>query len=229
VSPENHLIDLLPRRDRLSLLAMSEVVQLDAGAVLCEPGTPERHVYFPIDSFISLVTGPVDAPGLEVGMVGREGMLGERLVLGVDTIPLLAVVLGAGAARRIRASPFRRELARSRALQRVLSRYVYVLMAQLATSAACTRFHAVGPRLARWLLMSQDRAHADTFRLTHELLARMLGVRRVGITCAAVDLQRRGVIGYHRGDITVRDRALLESAACGCYDADRIAYDALLG
>src|SRR4029450_6383931 len=149
-------------------------------------------------------------------MVGREGMLGARLVLGVDTVPFHAVVQGAGRARRIRAAPFRRELARSKALQRTLGRYVYVLMAQLATSAACTRFHSVGPRLARWLLMSQDRAHSDSFHLTHEFLAYMLGVRRVGITGAAHDMQRRGLVQYRRGDITVLDRAGLEARACGC-------------
>ena len=115
------------------------------------------------------------------------------------------------------------------ALQRALNRYLYVLMAQLATSAGCTRFHSVGPRLARWLLMSQDRAHSDSFHLTHEFLAYMLGVRRVGITGAASDLQRRGLIGYHRGEITVLDRAGLEAAACGCYAADRHAYDRMLG
>jgi CRP-like cAMP-binding protein len=167
--------------------------------------------------------------GLEVGMVGREGMLGAGLVLGVGAMPFHAVVQGAGTARRIRAAPFQRELGRSRSLRRTVSRYLYVLIAQLATSSACTRFHAVGPRLARWLLMSQDRAHSGTFHLTHEFLAGMLGVRRVGITCAAGELQRRGVIAYHRGNITVLDRAGLEAAACGCYAADRVAYDGMLG
>lgn len=229
VSSENCLIGLLPRPDRLSLLDLSESVQLKLGAVLCEPGQPARDVYFPIDAFISLVRDVDGEPKLEVGMVGREGMLGARLVLGVDTIPLQGVVLGAGMARRIRAATFRRELVRSPALRRTLGRYVYVLMTQLATSAACTRFHAVGPRLARWLLMSHDRAPADSFHLTHELLADMLGVRRVGITCAAVELQRRGVIQYHRGDITVLDRTALERAACGCYAADRAAYNHVLG
>jgi len=226
---ENHLIAQLPRRSRAPLLAMCESVRLELGAVLCEPGEPARHVYFPIDSFISLVTAIEGEPGLEVGMVGREGMLGARLVLGVGTIPLHAVVQGAGTARRISAAPFRRELVRSKALQRIVGRYLYVLMAQLATSAGCTRFHSVGPRLARWLLMTQDRAHSDSFHLTHEFLGYMLGVRRVGITCAASELQARGLIGYHRGEITVLDRAGLEAAACGCYAADRDAYDQMLG
>jgi CRP-like cAMP-binding protein len=223
---ENQLINLLPRRDRVSLLAASESVQLDLGAVLCEPGQPTRHVYFPTSCYISLVSAIEGEPGLEVGMVGREGMLGAQLVLGVSAIPLHALVQGAGMARRISAARFRHALSASKALQLALNRYVYVLMAQLATSAACTRFHHVEPRLARWLLMTQDRAHSDSFHLTHEFLANMLGVRRVGITGAASDLQRHGLIRYHRGDITVLDRAGLEAAACSCYAADRRAYDA---
>jgi len=227
---ENHLIALLPRRSRAPLLAMCESVRLELGTVLCRPGEPTRHVYFPNDSFISLVTSVGgEPPGLEVGMVGREGMLGAQLVLGVGATPLHALVQGAGTARRIEAAPFRRELARSKALQRLLNRYVYVLMAQLATSAACTRFHSVGPRLARWFLMSQDRSHSESFHLTHEFLAYMLGVRRVGITCAASELQLQGLVRYHRGEITVLDRAGLEAAACGCYAADRHAYDRMLG
>ena len=226
---ENHLIALLARRDRMRLLAMAESVQLELGTVLCKPGEPTRHVYFPNDCFISLVTAIEGEPGVEVGMVGREGMLGAQLVLGVNAIPLHAIVQGAGTTRRIAAAPFRRELAASKTLQRALNRYLYVLMAQLATAAACTRFHSVGPRLARWLLMTQDRAHADSFHLTHEFLALMLGVRRVGITGAASDLQRRGFIGYHRGEITVVDRAGLKEAACGCYAADLRAYDRMLG
>jgi len=226
---ENHLIAQLPRRDRMRLLAVCEPVQLELGTVLCEPGEATRHVYFPNDCFISLVSAIEGEPGLEVGMAGREGMLGAQLVLGVNAIPLHALVQGAGTAQRVGAAPFRRELARSQAMQRVLNRYLYVLMAQLATSAACTRFHSVGPRLARWLLMTQDRARSDSFHLTHEFLAHMLGVRRVGITHAASDLQRRELIRYHRGEITVLDRAGLEASACGCYAADRHAYVRMLG
>jgi CRP-like cAMP-binding protein len=226
---ENHLIALLPRLDRVSLLAACESVQLDLGTVLCEPGETTRHVYFPNDCSISLVTAVQGEPGLEVGMVGREGMLGAHLALGVSAAPMHALVQGAGTARRVAAAPFRRALSGSKALHLALTRYVYVLMTQLATSSACTRFHHVGPRLARWLLMTQDRAHSDTFHLTHEFLAHMLGVRRVGITGAASDLQRHGLIRYHRGNITVLDRSGLEAAACGCYAADRRAYDATLG
>jgi CRP-like cAMP-binding protein len=226
---ENHLIAALPRRDRVSLLAACKPVQLALGALLCESGEPTRYVYFPDDCFISLVTAVEGEPGLEVGMVGREGMLGAQLALGVSAIPLHALVQGAGTAQRIGAAPFRRQLSGSRALRLALTRYVYVQMAQLATSAACTRFHNVEPRLARSLLMTQDRAHCDSFHLTHELLAHMLGVRRVGITGAASNLQRLGLIRYHRGHIKVLDRAGLEAAACSCYAADRRAYDTTLG
>jgi CRP-like cAMP-binding protein len=225
----NRLIAQLPRRDRVSLLAACEPVPLELGSVLCEPGKPTRHVYFPDEGFISLVTAIEGEPALEVGMVGREGMLGAQLVLGVGAAPLYALVQGAGTAQRMQAAPFRRELVRSQALQRMLNRYLYVLMAQLATAAGCTRFHGVEPRLARWLLMSQDRAHSDRFHLTHEFLAYMLGVRRVGITGAASDLQRRGLVHYRRGDITVLDRAGLEAAACSCYAADRDGYKRMLG
>ncbi len=225
---ENHLIELLPRKDRERLLAICEPVQLVLAEVLCERGEPTRHVYFPTEGFISLVTRIDTHPGLEVGMVGSEGMLGAQLALGVVIAPLRALVQGPGAAWRIGAGPFRRELARSAALQRSLDRYVYVLMAQLAASAACLRVHLIGPRLARWLLMSQDRAHADSFRVTHEFLAYMLGVGRVGITTAASALQRSGLIEYRRGDLTVLNRSGLESAACSCYAADRQSYAALL-
>ena len=226
---ENHLIALLPRKDRTRLLALCEPVTLTLAEVLCDPGKPVRHVYFPIDSFISLVTLLEGSPGVEVGMVGAEGMLGAELALGVSISPLHSVVQGPGMAWRIGAAAFRGELARNAALKRTLDRYVYVLMAQLADSAGCVRFHQIGPRLARWLLMSQDRAGADNFRVTQEFLGYMLGVRRVGITAAASALQRGGLIGYRRGDVTILDRKGLEAAACGCYAADRKAYAAQLG
>jgi CRP-like cAMP-binding protein len=162
-------------------------------------------------------------------MVGREGMLGTQLVLGVEAAPLHAVVQGAGAAWRAGAAEFSRELTRSAALQRMLNRYVYVTMTQLASAASCLRFHQIGPRLARWLLMSQDRAHSDNFHITHEFLAYMLGVRRVGITTAASILQREGLIKYRRGEIEVLNRRGLKAAACSCYAADREAYVNALG
>lgn len=225
---ENHLIELLPRADKARLLAICEPVQLVLSEILCEAGKPTRHVYFPTEGFISLVTLVPGHPGLEVGMVGREGMAGAQLALGIVTAPLRALVQGPGAAWRIGTAAFRQELARSTALQRSLNRYVYVLMSQLATSAACLRYHQIGPRLARWLLMTQDRADADTFHVTQEFLAYMLGVRRVGVTAAASALQRDGLIKYARGVLTVLDRSGLETAACSCYAADRQTYTDML-
>ena len=225
---QNHLIELLPKKARLRLLGICEPVELVMAQVLSEVGIPTRYVYFPTKGFISLVTPINGTPVLEVGMVGREGMLGTQLALGVRAAPLHALVQGPGAAWRIGAVPFCRELARSTELQRGLNRYVYVLMMQLASAASCLRFHKIEPRLARWLLMTQDRAHSDGFHITHEFLAYMLGVRRVGVTTAASVLQRGGLIEYHRGHIKVLSRRGLEAAACTCYAADRQAYAKML-
>ena len=227
-SSSNHLIDLLPRKDRLRFLGACEAVELPLAQVLCEPGKPTKYVYFPTDGFISLIAVVKGSPGVEVGMVGREGMLGVQLALGVATAPLHALVQGAGTAWRIGTKAFKAELAASPALQNELHRYLYVLMAQLAESTACVRFHQIGPRLARWLLMSQDRSRASSFVVTQEFLAYMLGVRRVGITAAAGALQRGGLIAYSRGKLTVLDRKGLEQAACGCYAADQKTYAELL-
>ena len=226
---QNHLIELLPSKSRSRLLAICEPVDLALGEVLSDAGLPTRYVYFPTVGFVSLVTSINGRPTLEVGMVGREGMLGAQLVLGVEAAPLHAVVQGAGAAWRIGRAEFSRELVRSSALQRGLNRYVYVTMMQLAAAASCLRFHQIGPRLARWLLMTQDRAHSDTFHITHEFLAYMLGVRRVGITTAAHALQHDGLIQYRRGEIQVLNRRGLKAAACSCYAADREAYIKVLG
>ncbi len=227
-SVENQLIERLPRSDRLRLIALCEPAELVLADVLYQPGDTTQHVWFPTDGFISLITVTEGHPGLEVGMIGREGMLGSNLALGVAISPLRALVQGPGMARRIGAAAFQAELARSAPLQRCVNRYLYVLMVQLAAATACLRFHQIGPRLARWLLMSQDRAHADHFHVTHEFLAYMLGVRRVGVTAAAGSLQRSGLIEYTRGALTVLDRAGLEAAACHCYAADRLSYSQTL-
>ena len=226
---ENQLIALLPRRDRAELLRECELVRLAPSMVLGMPGEITRHAYFPLDCAIALLTVNGSEPGLEVGLVGCEGMLGVQLVLGVSAVPLHALVQGAGMARRITAARFRRVLSASRALQRTLHGYVHVLMMHQATSAACTRFHRVEPRLVRWLLMTHDRGLSDSIHLTHEFLGHVLGVRRVGITGAARDLQRRGLIRYHRGLVTVLDRAGLEACACSCYAANLRAYEASAG
>lgn len=226
--PQNHLLELLPRADRLRFLSRCRSVDLVRNDVLCEAGVAPRHVYFPVDGFVSLLTPVADGSLLEVGLVGREGMLGAPLALGVSKSPWRALVQGQGAVWRIGAAAFRAELRASPALQRSLHRYLHVVMTQLATSIGCQRFHRIGSRLARWLLMTHDRAHADRFVVTHEFLAFMLGVRRVGITTAAAALQRRGLIAYARGNLEVLDRAGLEATACGCYAADLRAYRELL-
>ncbi len=215
---------MLPRADRKHLLALCEPATLVMAEVLCEPGEPLRQVCFPIDGTVALVTRLDHHPGLEVGMVGREGMLGAPLALGVLLSPLRAVVQGPGTAWRIGADAFVAELAHSAALRHVVHGYLAACMAQLAVSAACLRFHLIGPRLARWLLMRHDRAQVDHFAVTQEFLAQLLGVRRVGITTAAGGLQRQGLIQYHRGQLRVLDRAGLEAVACSCYAADRLAY-----
>jgi CRP-like cAMP-binding protein len=226
--PSNHLIQMLPRKDKLRFTAACDSVDLTLAQVLCEPGKPTQYVYFPTDGFISLIAVVKGSPGVEVGMVGREGMLGVQLALGVATAPLHGLVQGAGTAWRIGTRAFKAQLAASPALQNELNRYLYVLMSQLAESTACVRFHQIGPRLARWLLMSQDRSQSSSFEVTQEFLAYMLGVRRVGITAAASALQGNGLISYSRGKLTVLNRKGLEHAACGCYAADQKTYATLL-
>jgi CRP-like cAMP-binding protein len=225
----NRLVAALPRMERQRLLAGCAEVELTLGDVLCEPGERLRHVYFPLDGCISLLL-PVDGhANLDVELVGNEGVFGIHLALGVDSSPLLAVVQGSGAALRMSAASLRRELMHGAALSRKLDGYAYVLMAQLAQTAACNSFHALDVRLVRWLLMTHDRAHSDHFHLTHEFLAQMLGVRRVGVTNAAGLLQKRKLVRYSRGNITVLDRAGLEAASCGCYQAARDVYERVLG
>lgn len=229
VAPSNRLLAALPAKDRKAVIARCDDVQLNFGQVLDEPGGRIGHVYFPTDSYVSLVTRAAGEASLEVGLVGDEGMHGVSLALGIDVSPLHALVQGAGPALRLSAAAFRRECAARPTLQRAINRYLYVLMSQLAQTAACTRFHVIESRLARWLLMTQDRAHKDTFKVTHEFLAWMLGVRRVGVTAAASALQRRNLIAYTRGVVTVLNRSGLEAASCPCYQVNKSMYERMLG
>ncbi len=221
---ENHLIEMLPQNDRLRLLAICEAVPLTVPEVLCEAGVSVRHVYFPTEGWVSQVVTLDGHAGVQVGMVGREGMLGAHLALAVPGAPMRALVQASGAAWRCEADAFSSALVASQALQNCVARYLHVLMVQLSTSAGCLGFHLLAPRLARWLLMCHDRRQADRFHATHGLLAQVLGVRRVGVTVAAGALQRAGLIAYRRGEVTVLDRRGLEAVACTCYAADCKAY-----
>lgn len=215
----SHLIESLPSKPRKQLLDGCELIQLAFGTVLQEANQPIRQVYFPLSGFISRVTTLHGHPPLEMGLIGNEGMLGASLALGVELAPLRAVVQGSGSALRISSSLFCQQLSNAPALLSMLQRYIYVVMVQMSRSAACTHFHEIEPRLARWLLMTHDRAHADHFHLTHEFLADMLGVRRSGVSIAAAALQARGLISYRRGQISLLDRSGLEHASCACYAA----------
>ena len=216
----NSLLAALPRRDYQGLLPELEPVTLTYGEVLYQPGERIRHAYFPSECHVSLLLAVADK-ALEVCLVGREGMVGIGLAMGVEESPVRALVQGSGTALRMKAGPFRDALAGCPALQRELYRYAYAKLAQARQTAACNRFHSVSQRLARWLLMTRDRVRSDRFHLTHEFLADMLGVRRAGVTGAAATLQRHKLIEYRRGDIAILDGRGLAAAACPCYEVVR--------
>lgn len=223
VSPavfSNALIASLPRKEQRRLLAALEPVELSVGAVLCDPAERQRDVYFPLSGCISLAASVSGHPPMDMVLIGSEGMLGLQLELGMgNDVPMLGVVKCAGSALRMPAARLRRQLALNPSLARAMDRQLFVLQANTARTAACTNFHDVQSRLARWLLMTHDRSHADHFHLTHELLADMLGVQRSAVTIAAGAIQKAGVISYSRGEIHVVDRAGLEAMSCECYRA----------
>ena len=225
----NRLLDRLPVKDRAHLLSRCERVKLSFPKVLAEPGQPIRHAYFPTGSLISLLAPKNGRASLEVGRAGSEGMYGVGLALGVEFSPVHALVQGSGTSWRIGAAAFRGELARSTALRKSVNRYIFVLMNQFMQSARCSRFCVIEQRLARLLLTTADRVHSTTFRVTHEFLAYLLGMRREGITQAAGALQRRKLISYSRGAVAILDREGLERVACSCYQSDNLSYQRIFG
>lgn len=214
----NLLLAALPAAELSRILARLDPVRVEVGEVLCEPDDPIRHVYFPHDCLISLLAVAEGRMTLEVGLVGREGMLGATVALGHDTTQTRAVVQRAGSASRMDSDALREAFAHSPPLQRVLARYTDTLLAQAIQIAVCSRFHVLEARLARSLLVTRDRLQSDKFHLTHEFLAHALGVRRVGVTKAASALQQAGLINYSRGNIEILDPHRLAAAACTCYE-----------
>jgi CRP-like cAMP-binding protein len=224
----NRLLATLPDRDRTHLLARCQPVELVLADILCAAGETMRHVFFPTGSIISLVVRGDDGAAMEVALVGDEGMLGVSVMLGVTKAPVRAQVQGAGSAWRIESASFRQELEGSSALRQRLNLYACVRLSQMAQLVACAHYHRVEARLAGWLMMTRDRAHTDEFRITHEFLAAILGVRRAGVTRAAGALQVRRLIRYSRGRVTVLDARQLELAACSCYRTAKTTYSRAL-
>ena len=225
----NRLLAGLPSRVRNEMLRDCEQVELTLGELLSEPAEILRYAYFPAGGFISLMANVDGHATLELGLVGNEGMYSPSSMLGSDVSPLRALVQGSGTALRMKTADLRRAADASTALRDTINRYLCVIVAQLAQTAVCNSFHTIEARLARWLLMTQDRAHADRLTLTHGLLATMLGVRRSGISIAAASLQIRKVISYSRGEIAILDRGRLEIASCECYAAGKKIYRRYLG
>ena len=217
VSIQNHLLAALPRKDYRKLRPFLEPVELAFSDVLYEPHARIRHVYFPNDCFVSMLTSVDGDRVAEVGLVGSEGMIGVPVVLGAAVSPFRAVVQGGGTAMRMNLEDFRREFSESAALRRELFLFTHLLMIQIAQTAACNRFHVVQKRMARWLLMTRDRVNSNEFRITQDFLALMLGVQRSRVNIAAGSLQERKLIGYKRGTVTILNQGGLEAAACACY------------
>jgi CRP-like cAMP-binding protein len=228
-APRNRLLAALPPEDLARLWPRLEAVELPLRRVLHAAGEPIAAVFFPETGYASMLATLEDGDAAEVGVIGREGMVGLPVLLGADHDDLEAMVQNAGAALRLSKAAFRQEFDRIPAFRTLLLRYALVHHGQVARTAACNGRHHTDQRLARWLLMAHDRVEADEFPMTHEFLSMMLGVRRAGITVAAGQLQKAGFIRYERGCIEMTDRSGLESASCECYGVVRRAYDDLLG
>jgi len=222
VAAPNRLLAALPAGEYERLLVDLEPVTLSYGEILYEPGQPMRHVYFPSDCVVSLLTIVEGHRALEVGLVGNEGVVGSRLAFGIADSSVRALVQGTGSAVRISTARFLKVFQQCPTLQRLMLLFADKLLVQVRQTAACNCFHVVEERLARWLLMTRERLPSCEFHLTHEFLADMLGVRRVGVTTAASSLRRKKLIRYRRGDIRILDQKGLEAAACSCYRHIRI-------
>jgi CRP-like cAMP-binding protein len=225
----NQLLDALPKAEQDRIYADLQLVQLPLGSVLYESGDLLRHVYFPTNSIVSLLFVMEDGASAEIAVVGNEGVIGVALFMGGETTPSRAVVQSAGYAYRLAGQRLKEEFRRNGGLQIGLLRYTQALITQMAQTAVCNRHHSVDQQLCRWLLLSLDRLSSNTLKMTQELIAAMLGVRREGVTEAAGKLQKRGVIRYVRGQITVLDRAGLEQLACECYSVVKLETDRLMG
>ncbi len=225
----NRLLGLLPPKDYARLRPHLERIQLEYRQSLYRAHKPIEFVYFIETGVGSLVNTMANGEAAEVGTIGNEGVVGLPLVLGDDRAPTSVYVQVPGAGLRMRAAAFEKELARSASMRTVMLRYGHAFFNQVAQSAACNHFHPIQQRCCRWLLMTHDRMHSDDFLLTQEFLAMMLGVQRTGVTAAAGDLQRAGLIRYKRGNVTIIDRRGLEGRSCECYGVSKTEFDRLLG
>jgi len=213
----NRLLEALPHNALRRIQAESELVELTRGDILYDAGERIRDVYFLVDSFVSLVAKANDDACVEVALIGEEGMVGTPLLLGIDTKPLRVLVQGSGKAWRVRAERFRRAVATNQDLFRSLSGYVSSRMIQLAQSTACCRLHSLEARLARRLLLTQDKLHSNEICITQQILAKMLGTGRPTVNRISNMLQRRKLILWNRRGVTILDRTGLEKASCECY------------
>jgi CRP-like cAMP-binding protein len=225
---QNHLLAALPEEDYARLLPHLELVPLPLGHVLHESGMQMRHIYFPTTSIVSLLYVMEDGASAEIAIVGNEGIVGVALFMGGESTTSRAVVQSAGHAYRMKGQLLKDEFYHAGPMQRLLLRYTQALLTQMAQTAVCNRHHSLDQQFCRWLLLSLDRLASSELVMTQELIANMLGVRREGVTEAAGNVQRAGLIKYSRGHITVIDRAGLEARACECYEVVRKEFDRLL-
>jgi CRP-like cAMP-binding protein len=214
---QNHILAALPTAEFEPLAAHLELVPLALGEILYEPGGQLQHAYFPTTAIVSLHYVTESGASAETAGVGNEGLVGISLFMGGDTTPSSAVVQTAGHAYRLERRLLKQEFNRGGLLHRVLLRYTQALITQMNQTAACNRHHSVEQQLCRWLLLTLDRLPSNELVMTQDLVASMLGVRREGITEAAGNLQRAGLIRYRRGHISVLERPGLEAAVCECY------------